>query len=191
VIVGSAATEAEVLAIAASARPDLVLVDWTMASAPGLAAKVLETHPGVRILALGITEVKQDVLRLAEAGISGYVTRDATLDDLRASAESAIRGETLCSPHIVAGLMERLAELTQERRRTRDPLRLTSREQQVAALIDEGLSNIDIAHRLSIEVPTVKNHVHSILEKLRVHRRGEAVARLRAYRSVAVSQGTD
>jgi DNA-binding NarL/FixJ family response regulator len=88
-IVGGAATEAEALALTAKARPDLVLLDWTMACAPRLAEQLLAVHPTVRILALGITEVKQDVLRLAEAGVAGYVTRDATLDDLRASAASS------------------------------------------------------------------------------------------------------
>jgi DNA-binding NarL/FixJ family response regulator len=80
---------------------------------------------------------------------------------------------------MVAGIMERLAALTRERRRSQGAGLLTPREREIASLIDEGMSNLDIAHRLDIELPTVKNHVHNILEKLQVHRRGEAVARLR------------
>jgi DNA-binding NarL/FixJ family response regulator len=90
------------------------------------------------------------------------------------------RGEFLCSPGTAATLLRRVAALAAERHTADNGARLTPREQQVVRLIDEGLSNKEIARRLSIEVRTVKNHVHSILEKLQVRRRGEAAARMRA-----------
>ena len=66
-----------------------------------------------------------------------------------------------------------------------DDADLTRRERQIVGLIDQGLSNKEIASRLCIELPTVKNHVHNILEKLHVRRRGEAVARIRESRRAA------
>jgi len=107
------------------------------------------------------------------------VPRDGTLADLRAVIESVARGEVVCSPRIAASLLRRIADLAAEREPPPPELRLTSREIEIVELIDQGLSNKEIAQRLSIALPTVKNHVHSILDKLHVHRRAEAAARLR------------
>src|SRR2546430_13942847 len=76
-------------------------------------------------------------------------------------------------------LLGRIAALATDGRSDRVQALLTSREREIMGLIDEGLSNKEIAKRLRIEVATVKNHVHNILEKLQVHRRGEAAARVR------------
>jgi DNA-binding NarL/FixJ family response regulator len=76
-------------------------------------------------------------------------------------------------------MFRRLAALAGSREVVADDAQLTSRERQILKFVDEGLSNKEIAHRLQIGVSTVKNHVHRILEKLHVSRRGEAAARLR------------
>ena len=101
----------------------------------------------------------------------------ASLDELADVLRVAARGEALCSPQMIAALLRRVATLARENTATSA---LTGRELEVMALIDEGLSNKQIARRLSIELPTVKNHVHHILEKLGVQGRYEAAARLRA-----------
>ena len=178
-VCGSAATRLETFARVHEGEFDVVLVD---ADLPGAGVLVRElahrpSHP--RVVVLGVEEVKEEILPLVEAGIAGYVTREGSIADLFASVECAVRGESVASPRMVATLMERVADLTRERRSSAEPGILTTRERQIASLIEEGLSNRDIAHRLNIELPTVKNHVHNILEKLHVHRRGEAVARLR------------
>ncbi len=84
----------------------------------------------------------------------------------------------LCTPRIAALLLRRVAEAAAPRSSGLE--RLTPRETEIVDLIEQGLSNKQIARRLSIELATVKNHVHNILEKLEVARRGEAVARVRA-----------
>ncbi len=84
----------------------------------------------------------------------------------------------LCSPRITASLLRRVGALAAELRGPSPNASLTAREVEVAELLDQGLSNKEIGQRLNIAVPTVKNHVHSILEKLHVHRRAEAAARL-------------
>ena len=88
-------------------------------------------------------------------------------------------GETLYSPRVAEVLIRRLADMANRPPLGKRPLVLTSREHQVLALVGEGRTNKDIAEALSIEVYTVKNHVHSVLAKLGVRRRGEAAAAIR------------
>jgi DNA-binding NarL/FixJ family response regulator len=87
---------------------------------------------------------------------------------------------TLCSPRVVASLAARLADLTERHRVEQDALELTAREREIVGLIAQGVSNKQIAHRLCIEVATVENHVHHILVKHKVERRGAAAAALLA-----------
>jgi DNA-binding NarL/FixJ family response regulator len=94
----------------------------------------------------------------------------------------AVKGEAVCPPRIAAGLFRRVAALSSassDQASLQSEARLTAREAEVLALIDDGLSNKQISRRLYIEVPTVKNHVHSILDKLGARSRGEAAARVR------------
>ena len=110
------------------------------------------------------------------------MTSDASVAELVAAIESVARGESLCTPSVAAALMRRLASLARSWADA-DPIEpLTRREREILELIDEGLSNKQIAQRLRIELPTVKNHVHHILGKLGVHRRAEAAALARAAR---------
>jgi two-component system, NarL family, nitrate/nitrite response regulator NarL len=88
----------------------------------------------------------------------------------------------VCSPQIAASLIRRVRTLSCERPAPSDVPPLTARQWEILDLIDEGLSNKEIAGRLCIEVPTVKNHIHNILDKLQVRRRSEAAARVRGLR---------
>ena len=162
--------------------PDVALLD--LAAPDGLAAvrALRDELPDMRVIALGIRELEPDVIAWAEAGVDGFVSRDASLEDLCATVDSVARGETLCSPRVAATLLRRVATLARERRPAPPHAVLTARERQIVALIDEGLSNKEIAGRLRIELPTVKNHVHNVLEKLQVRRRSEAAARVRGER---------
>jgi two-component system nitrate/nitrite response regulator NarL len=180
-VVGSAGDVREVAALFDVLEPDVVLLDLAVPDAPALVRSLLQSAPSARVVALGVTEVEDDVLPLAEAGVAGYVTRDGSVEDLLATVESVAGGETICSPRITATLLRRVALLARDRRDDEPSLErdLTSRERQVVALIDEGLSNKEIAMQLRIELATVKNHVHNILDKLHVHRRGEAAAAVR------------
>src|SRR5262249_34883111 len=112
-------------------------------------------------------------------GVTGYVTREASLDELVAVIQSVARGEMLCSPRIAGALVRRVASLAAASP-VRPRVALTGRELEIVALIDGGLSNKTTPGRLLIAVATVKNHVHSILEKLQVRARGEAAAEVRA-----------
>lgn len=163
--------------------PDVVLVDATGPDSLAAVGAIVCAVPEVKTVSLALPEVEETVLAHAEAGVSGYVTRDSSLDELLEVLKSTVRGEVLCSPRIAGSLLRRVTVLASEGARTGAPGRLTRREQEIVSLIDEGLSNKQIARRLSIELTTVKNHVHHILEKLGVTRRAEAAAALRVPRT--------
>jgi DNA-binding NarL/FixJ family response regulator len=178
VVVGTAARPEEALTAASSMQPDILLLDTAMPQSLSLIEDIAREAPTVKVVAVAITEEEAAVLAYAEAGIAGLVSRDGSLDDLIATIASTARGELLCSPRTAGMLLRRLATLADGH--TTLDARLTGRELQILRLVSDGLSNKEIAARVCLEVATVKNHVHNILEKLRVHRRGDAAAHLHA-----------
>jgi len=128
-----------------------------------------------RIVALGMPESEAEVLNCAQLGIAGYVTREASIDELLAAVEATARGEVHCSPKIAGSLFRKIASLSTPQSNNTQANALTARESQILRLLQQGLSNKMISRSLGIELPTVKNHVHSILAKLGIHRRTEAM----------------
>ena len=177
-VVGTASGGDAAVARVQELGPDVVLVDLAMADWEP-AVRAIAARTAARVVVLGVREVEEEVVACAEAGVSGYVTRAASLEELVDVVESVARGESLCSPRISALLLRRVSEVAGRERAAASADRLTPREAQIVGLIDEGLSNKQIAGQLSIELATVKNHVHNILEKLQVDRRGQAAARVR------------
>lgn len=155
--------------------PDVVLLDMSMQDAFFAAKQIARISRSIKVVALGMPEIESEVITCAEIGIAGYVTRDGALSDVVAAIDAAARGEVHCSPRIAGSLFRRIAVLSTERRNASPVAGLTAREAQVLRLLQQGLSNKMISRNLGIEVPTVKHHVHSILTKLGVHRRTEAV----------------
>ena len=178
-VVAAAAGVEEAVAALEEAGPEVVLVDMPTPSGVDAVRTFVAAAPEIKIVALAVPEVEPDVIAFAEAGASGYVAREGSMDDLVAAVESVARGECLLSPDIAAKLFRRVATLAREPRLEPIQERLTARELDVLRLIEQGLSNKEIAAALSIQLPTVKNHVHSILEKLNVRRRTAAAARAR------------
>jgi two-component system nitrate/nitrite response regulator NarL len=180
-IVGAAADAAAAVEIgrAGDVPVDVVLLDVTGVDVGAAVERLAATMSGARIVALTVPDREHELVRYAEAGVHGLVTVEASLDELVAAIQTAARGGALCSPSVVAAFMRRLAAHARVRTAEAPGVGLTRREIEIIELIDEGLSNKQIAQQLRIELPTVKNHVHHILEKLGVHRRGEAVALVR------------
>jgi two-component system, NarL family, nitrate/nitrite response regulator NarL len=178
-VVGTAAGADEAVRLLRGEVPDIVLLDMAIPDNAWLVRALVAAVPGTRVVALAVPEIEREVLACAEAGVAGYVTRDASIEDVVAAVESAARGEVLASPRMVATLFERVATLALERSPQSIESRLTARELEILDLIDRGLSNKEIARFLTIELSTVKNHVHNILDKLNVSRRSEAAARRR------------
>jgi two-component system, NarL family, nitrate/nitrite response regulator NarL len=175
-VVGTAPAGVEVLDRVREACPDAVLLDNAIAGGLALVPAIRERAPSTKVVVFAVAEAEALVIACAEAGAAGYVPAEASVDDLVVTLESAVRGELMCSPRVAATLFNRLAALAATREQPHERPPLTGREIEIMLLIDQGLSNKEIGRRLSIETATVKNHVHNILEKLQVHRRGEAAA---------------
>jgi DNA-binding NarL/FixJ family response regulator len=187
-VVGIAAGADEAVCALRERHPDVVLLDMAISDNAWLVRALVAAVPGTRVLALAVPEIEREVIACAEAGVAGYVTRDGSLEDVVAAIQSAARGEMLCSPRMAATLFQRVATLALERSPASIESRLTGRELEILDLIDQGLSNKEIARRLTIELSTVKNHVHNILYKLNVSRRAMAAARARAERALLPAQ---
>jgi two-component system, NarL family, nitrate/nitrite response regulator NarL len=180
VVVGNASTGREAVACIGRLAPDVTIVDISTRDSLELIRDLRRLTPSARILAFAVEEDMGTIMECAEAGASGYVTADVSLAELVLAIRGLAREELTCSPRVASHLFRRLAGPdgveSSSAFRTRS---LTSREGQVLALIREGRSNREIASALAIAEPTVKNHVHHLLEKLAVVNRTQAVAVLR------------
>jgi DNA-binding NarL/FixJ family response regulator len=166
-----------------SDRPHAVLADIEPPNVSDAASTLSATFPELPVIALIGSRGEDAIIRWAEMGASGLVSRHATLDELVRIVERVIMGDAACTPEVTATLLRRVAWVAKGATPQASEAGLTSREQQVVLLLEEGLSNKEIARRLEIGVATVKNHVHHILAKLHANRRGEAVAMLQEDRS--------
>jgi two-component system nitrate/nitrite response regulator NarL len=179
-LVGVAASAADAIEQVHRLTPDIALLDMAMGDAFAVARQLGRFATASRIVALGMAENEAEVLNCAQIGIAGYVTRDASIADMLDAVEATARGEVHCSPKIAGSLFRRIAALSTERANGTTPSALTARESQILRLLQQGMSNKMISRSLGIELPTVKNHVHSILTKLGIHRRTEAISLLYA-----------
>jgi two-component system nitrate/nitrite response regulator NarL len=177
-LAGAVADVAAAVELARGAALDAVLIDLGRDGANAVRSFRLAA-PEVRIIALAVDEHSAQTLDLAQAGVAGFVTRDGSLDELLGTLASVARDELRCSPRMAGALLRRMQTLARAVEPPTAAERLTAREREILELIDAGLANKEIARRLHIELATVKNHVHHILEKLGASRRGEAAARVR------------
>jgi DNA-binding NarL/FixJ family response regulator len=178
-VLRAAATPEEALGGAGLVRPDVVLLDASTERGLGTIQLLAKVYPAVGLVALAAPEDDEAIVRCAAAGVAGFVARDGSLADIVATTRAVARGDAVCSPRVTAALLRRVGATGQLRDGRADLTRLTARERQILRLIDDGLSNKEIAGRLYIEVSTVKNHVHNILAKLGARRRSEAAAQVR------------
>jgi DNA-binding NarL/FixJ family response regulator len=178
-VVGVAANLRDDFEALAELQPRVVVVDAPPSHALDVTSAVRNVAPLASVIVVGVRDDETDVLAWAEAGVSGYVTRDESLETLVSVVRAAARDELVCSPRLAATLLRRVATLARPPDGSQHGRRLTEREQEVLGLLGCGLSNKEIAHRLSIALPTAKNHVHNILDKLEAQGRCELVARVR------------
>jgi len=188
-IVGACGDREEILARVAELGPDVVLLDPAAAESIALIRELAALVVGVKVVALASSEAESEVIAYAEAGVSGFVTCEESTADLVATIVRAAHGDLVCSPQLAGSLLRRVTSLAAEPPEASRAEPLTARELEVARLLDEGLSNQQIALRLQLELPTVKHHVHHILHKLAVASRGEAVARLHQRGLLAATRG--
>lgn len=162
------ADPSDALDMVVDSDPDVVFLDMTRPAALKLSRALVPMLAGTPIIGFGVGS-HDEALACAEAGISAFVGADGTIDDLAQAALLALEGKAVLSPTLTALLVQRIAALSEAH--SPPNATLTRREQEIARLIDHGLSNKEIAGTLKISPATVKNHVHTILEKLNVTRR--------------------
>jgi two-component system nitrate/nitrite response regulator NarL len=166
----------EALAAAGALGPDVMLVDLPLPQVYRLILALQQAGAGTRVIAFAVPRTESDIMGWAEAGVWGCLTQETPLEDLPSFVEAVQRGEIACS-NGAAGLLFRHARtIVTTAVRDRSEARLTHREIQILHLLAAGLSNKEISRKLSIQVATVKNHVHSIFTKLRIRDRSEAAA---------------
>lgn len=177
-VIGAVAAPDEGLRLLAESSPDVVVLGLSGEEGRAALRTFLLVHPDTRIVPLGLSPDDDELLAWAEAGAAGFVLRESSLEELRLALDAASRGEVHCSPALTARFVRRLQARAAEAPGAAPRVPLTPREREIVFHIDQGCSNAEIARRLGIELATVKNHVHHILEKLHARRRSEAAARV-------------
>lgn len=190
-VVGEAGDGAAAVEMVADVRPDVVLMDIRMPLVDGLEAtsRILQTADWpVRVLILSTFDPDEYVYKALRAGASGFVLKDIPPADLVAGVRTVHEGGALLAPSITRRLIGSFAaQLEVDTTLGKRLERLTEREQEVLQAVGRGLSNAEISDRLFIGSSTVKSHVSSILTKLGLRDRAQAV--VFAYESGLISAG--
>lgn len=188
-VVGEAGNGNEAIAAASELAPDLVLMDIRMPEMDGLAAtRTIVADDGPRVLILTTFELDEYVYEAMRVGASGFMLKRSTPEDLITAVRIAVSGDSLVLPETMRRMVEQFAISGEAAAKVRkDIQRLTAREQDVLRLVADGLSNAEIADQLFVSRETVKSHVTSVLTKLGVRDRTQAV--IAAYESGFVQAG--
>jgi DNA-binding NarL/FixJ family response regulator len=157
--------------------PHVVLINMATKNSDLLLRQALMLGPDARVIVIGVfDDDESEIVAYAEAGVAGYHMRKDSLENLVHLIHRVAEGGTMFSPRVSAILLRRLSMLASERPTPVSGPGLTAREGEILAMLELGLSNREIAERLTIAVHTVKNHVHSLLKKLGVGTRAQAAA---------------
>ena len=176
-VVGEAGDGVAATDLAASAVPDIVLMDVRMPKRSGIEAclSIKEVAPSAKIIMLTVSDEEADLYDAVKNGASGYLLKDSSIDEVAQAIRVVADGQSLISPSMAIKLLDEFKQMSRTDRHTVPGPRLTDRELEVLKLVAQGLNNREIAKRLFISENTVKNHVRNILEKLQLHSRMEAV----------------
>jgi DNA-binding NarL/FixJ family response regulator len=183
IVVGVAAAVDPDTARLRAAEPRVILLDLGL-NGDGLRAveRVRKEFPGAGVLVMDFMPVHEDILQLVNAGVAGFVMKDATVEELLSTIVAVADGQHILPPEMTSALFSQIAREAAWRETAWDVdgVRMTPREREVIVLIKEGLSNKRIARRLDIAPQTVKSHVRNIMEKLALHTRLQIAAYGRA-----------
>lgn len=178
-VCGESATLVQALAIARAKRPEIVLLDVAFPGGIEAATRLSSVVPEASVVALAVAETEENVFAWAKAGIAGYVPNTASINDLVSLIRQIRRGEQPCPSRIAGSLLRRIGA-SEHVAKLAPPCssHLTRREFEISHLVAAGLSNKEIARRLGIGLGTTKSHVHTLLNKLSLRRRGEVAVRM-------------
>ena len=173
-IVGEASNGEEAVQLAQELVPDVILMDLNMPVMNGIEASriIKEKNPGAEIIALTIHDDEEYVFELIKAGISGYIMKDISADDLISAVETVASGGSVFNPAIAQKMLGEFRRLAKE---GDEQPKLTYREKEILEHVSRGESNKQIAEKLFISEKTVKNHLTNIFRKLEVEDRLQAM----------------
>jgi DNA-binding NarL/FixJ family response regulator len=186
-LTGTSSGDLADIAVVLESGSDILLLDSGTPNSVTFVTALESGGSSVRVVVLAVGEHSPTILALVEAGTFAFIARDGTREDVLATVAAAMRDEALCPPAIVAILVSRVQALA-----GLDVARpidiLTFRERQILNLVADGASNKQISRDLCIQLSTVKNHVHNILEKLKVPDRRAAAARVQVLEDPVAAQ---
>ncbi len=194
-VVGEAANGRDAVDSAARLRPDVIVMDIRMPVMDGVeATRQLaggDTGSGPRVLVLTTFDGDEHVLEALRAGASGFLLKDVAPTDFVRAIRVVAAGDALIAPSVTRRLLDRFARLSipADERYAEALRQLTPREHEVLKLVAQGLSNGEIAERLTLAEPTVKTHVSHLLMKLDLRDRAQLV--VLAYEVGIVRPGAD
>ena len=167
-------------AVFREAKPQVVLLDLGLQNGDSLrlAVQVKEDFPESKVIVMDLLPVHEDIMDFVNAGVSGFIMKDATVDDLVSTIRSVAAGAHVLPPQMTSSLFSQIAKdaIAKGRPEVLDSVRMTPREREVINLIAEGLGNKEIAARINVATHTVKSHVRNIMEKLTLHTRLQIAA---------------
>ena len=167
-------------AVFREAKPQVVLLDLGLQSGDSLrlAVQVKVDFPDSKVIVMDLLPVHEDIMDFVNAGVSGFIMKDATVDDLVSTIRSVAGGAHVLPPQMTSSLFSQIAKdaIAKGRPEVLDSVRMTPREREVINLIAEGLGNKEIAARINVATHTVKSHVRDIMEKLTLHTRLQIAA---------------
>jgi DNA-binding NarL/FixJ family response regulator len=158
-------------------KPSVVLLDLGLRNQNSLrfVETVRKDFPGAKIIVMDLAPVQADILQYVKAGASGFILKDASLNDFLITIRTVAEGTTVLPPLFVDSLFSQIVEhAVREGKSTfRKAVQMTKREREVISFLFEGMSNKEIAQKIHIPTYTVKSHIHNIMEKLALHTRLE------------------
>lgn len=176
-VVGEASMAVPGIEIVLERKPDVVLMDLNMPGMSGIEAtqRLAAAAPHTRIVVLTVVADERNVVEALRAGALGYLPKDAPIAQIVEAIRAAARGESLIAPRVAGYLVHRLRRAPIEE--VADAADLTPRELEILELMARGMGNSEIGKALHLSQHTVKNHVSSVLRKLQVKNRSQAVVR--------------
>jgi DNA-binding NarL/FixJ family response regulator len=177
-VVGQASNGEQAVAMVQDLAPDVVVMDLNMPALSGLEATQLLSvrTPATKVVVLTVSSEAADVTDAIVAGASGYILKDAPVDEIVGGIRAAAAGEALISPRIAGNLLDRIRERN-ESEPVHPAVALSKRELEVLKLVADGMGNPEIGEALFIGRSTVRNHISNILMKLQVENRVQAAVR--------------
>ncbi len=167
-------------AVPVEAKPRVLLLDVGLRDQDslGVATALRSDHPDAGIIVMDLLPVNEEIMEYVNAGVSGFVLKDANFDEFVATIRAVAAGTKVLPPRLTESLFSQIAREAVEREpaRAAEDVRMTRREREVIDLIGEGLSNKELAQRLNIATHTVKSHVRNVMEKLALHTRLQIAA---------------